>query len=287
MNLLITGARGQLGREWVHYLQSQKHPYTACDSAGLDITDLDQIRRMFARVKPDVVINCAAYTNVDGAEDHPAAAFSVNAKGPELLAAECARNQIKLVHYSTDYVFEGGAKDAGRFSNGYPEEHHRAPINVYGRSKMEGEQAIENSGADWMIVRVSWLCGRYGSNFIKTIRQLAAKKDELHVVNDQIGTPSFCHDVVEKTLQLVDRKKSGIFHISSAGAISWHRFACKIVEQSGIVVPVREVSSSHFPTVAQRPSFSVLNTDKIRGLGLKPIDWELGTEQVIHQLNTL
>jgi len=284
MDILITGAGGQLGREWVDYLEGRSHNIYAFGSNRLDITKPKQIEEVFDEYSPDLVINCAAYTNVDKAEDEPEKAFLINEGGVKNLASACKERRIKLVHFSTDYVFSGSEKDARTFPDGYPEDGPINPLNVYGKSKRAGEIALENSGADWLTIRVSWLCGRYGGNFVKTMLRFAESRSELDIVKDQIGSPTFCFDVAAKTMSLIDREMSGYFHISSKGKISWYDFADKIFEITGHKIHLNPVLSSEFKTKSDRPAFSLLSTAKIESAGLKPLVWDDGLEQLIQQL---
>ena len=284
MKYLVTGSGGQLGQEWVSYLKINKLNFSAFSSSEMDITNPEQVREQIKIAEPNVVINCAAYTNVDGAEEIPDVAFKVNTHGAEIIAKECRRYRAKLVHYSTDYVFPGREKDAERYPNGYPEDANSAPVNVYGKSKKEGEDAIIKFASDWLIIRVSWLCGRYGNNFLKTMLRLGKERDKLDIVNDQLGTPSFCHDVVDKTVRLIELEQQGFFHVTSEGEISWFDFAEKIFELEKMNVACNPVSSEHFPAKATRPKFSLLNTTKMRDIGIEPIHWEKGTSELLQQL---
>jgi len=284
MKILITGAGGQLGREWVHSLEKTEHTVLALNSADLDITDAVSTEQKVAEFEPDLLINCAAYTAVDRAEEEPEAAFLVNETGAENLAAACKKNGAKLVHYSTDYVFEGSRSDQEKLPGGYREDHSPNPQNIYGKSKRAGEKAIEKVFDNWLIIRVSWLCGRYGKNFIKTILRLAGEKEQLPVVNDQTGSPTYCFDVVEKTIRLVELNQKGYFHISSEGETTWFSLARELIDKSGLNTEVKPVSSGEFTTVAERPAFSYLNTDKIRALGLEPAGWKEGLYELLNQL---
>jgi len=285
MKILITGAGGQLGREWSHFLDGSEHDVVSLNSSALDIKDSHAVHRLFLDEEPDVLINCAAYTNVDEAEENPDSAYSVNEIGVQNLAHACKRQSVFLVHFSTDYVFEGSAKDKKKLPKGYDEEYPPSPGNVYGKSKRGGELAVEKFAERWLIIRVSWLCGRYGNNFIKTMLRLSAKKEKLQVVNDQTGSPSFCFDVVDKTMRLLEQDKTGYFHISSKGATTWHGVTQEIIRLTGSNTKLEAVSSDVFRMKAKRPAYSLLNTQKIEDLGLKPINWREGIETMLNQLN--
>jgi dTDP-4-dehydrorhamnose reductase len=275
MKLLITGAGGQLGKEWVQFCIDRKVPFEAFDSKGLDITNPALLKEIIVTSDPDVIINCAAYTKVDQAEDEEELATRINGEAVKSLSEVCAEKDIKLVHYSTDYVFSGSAEDREQFPAGYPEDHTADPINVYGKTKWMGEEYIRQSGCDHLILRVSWLCGKHGHNFIKTMLRLAEDRDELTVVNDQFGCPTFADQVVEQTWQLLQQEENGVFHISSEGVITWFDFAKAIFEIKGIDISVKPVSSAEFKTKAKRPLFSKLNTQKIENVpGIEIKDWK-------------
>ncbi|MEX0719520.1 MAG: dTDP-4-dehydrorhamnose reductase [Balneolaceae bacterium] len=285
MRFLITGGSGQLGREWSDFLADAGADFEALSSSELDITSQKKVEKKLASVKPDVLINCAAYTNVDQSEDEPEKAFLVNAKAVELLADECASREIKLLHYSTDYIFSGSEADHQMLEHGYPETHPTNPVNIYGASKLAGEKAVQNSGCDYLLIRVSWLCGQYGNNFVKTMLRLAEERDELKVVNDQFGSPTFAYNVVENSFQLLKDKKSGIFNLSSLGKITWYDFAKEIFHQKKKKMMVHPVSSSQFPTKATRPSFSLLSTKKIANIpGASIIEWKTGLTELLKQI---
>lgn len=284
MKYLITGATGQLGREWVRYLKYRGLSYKAYSSAELDITDLEAVIQKTENVQPDLVINCAAYTDVDGAESESEKAFIVNETGVKNLANVCESVGAKLVHYSTDYVFSGSEEDQQKYPNGYPEDADTNPVNVYGKSKEAGEKILQHSECDWMLVRVSWLCGRYGDNFIKTMLRLGSKRDELSVVDDQIGCPSLAFDVVEKTHQLIEKMENGVFHISCKGKISWADLAEEVFNQSGLKVNLRRISSDEYPFTATRPMFTLLSVNKAQETGLKPLAWKLGLKRILIQI---
>ena len=286
MTFLLTGADGQLGKEWVDFLESKGVKFTSYNSGQLDITDLDQVKRRIAEDEPDVVINCAAYTNVDKAESEQEKAFSVNESGVKNLVDVCNHAGIKFVHYSTDYVFPGKKEDQNRYPSGYDEDCPADPVNTYGKSKRAGEQILENQPGNWLLIRVAWLCGRYGNNFVKTMIRLGKDRNKLRVVDDQIGCPTFTFDVVQKTWQLIEMNKKGIYHVSSSGAISWADFAEEIFRLRDIQTVIERISSKEYPTEARRPCFSLLSTKKIKNEGLKPVDWKFGLQKLVKQLNS-
>lgn len=284
MKLLITGAGGQLGRQWEMACITANISHHAVASSGLDITDNDAVRSVLDHVQPDVLINCAAYTKVDQAESEPDLAANVNAEAVGILAGECKARSVKLVHYSTDYVFSGDEEDKHRLPEGYPEDHAKNPVNVYGHTKSAGEDHILESNVDHLIFRVSWLCGIYGSNFLHTMLRLGRERDQLNVVNDQFGCPAFTGDVVEQSLHLLKNNEKGIFHLGSGGLITWHEFATAIFESAKMDTEVLPVSSDMFKTTAQRPSFSKLDTSKAENAGARIPYWKDALNEVIELL---
>jgi dTDP-4-dehydrorhamnose reductase len=287
MIYLVTGAAGQLGSEWVRYLEEDGREVIAFGSSEMDITDEQAVRTILDKYRPDVVINCAAYTRVDRAEEEPDRAFAVNEHGVENLVAACRQTGAKLVHYSTDYVFPGKSEDAGRFPAGYPEDAETAPPNVYGSSKRAGEKVLETSASDWLLIRVAWLCGPKGSNFVSTMLRLASERDEVQVVNDQIGCPSFTFDVVEKTDRLLQMNETGIWHIRSDGEISWADLARETFRLQKTGTRVREIPSSEFPMAADRPMFSLLSIQKMKDRGLTPLPWKKGLQELLMKKQTV
>ena len=285
MRILVTGGNGQLGSEWVSYLNRQEVEFIALPSSDFDLTDHADTRRVMGNLKPDLIINCAAYTKVDQAEEEPEKAFAVNSEGVKNLADYCASNNIKLVHFSTDYVFPGTKEDLQKYPQGYSEDHSTDPVNTYGESKLAGEQAVRESGCEFIIIRVAWLCGKHGSNFVKTMLKMGREREELNVINDQIGCPSFAHNVVQNCWKLVAENKLGTYHLCSEGKISWYDFAKEIFEQMEVPVNLKPVSSSEFPAKAKRPVFSLLNTQKISNIpGVKLIDWKEGLKNLLAEL---
>lgn len=286
MKFLITGATGQLGQEWIHYFDKKKISYDAFSSDELDITDNKKVDQKLSEIKPDVVLNCAAYTDVDGAESESKKAFLVNETGVKNLVNACESVDAKLIHFSTDYVFSGSEEDQKKYPNGYPEDAETNPINVYGKSKEAGENVIQQSGIEWMLIRVSWLCGRFGNNFVKTMLRLGTDRKKLRVVHDQIGCPSMAFDVVEKTHQLLEEGSTGMFHISCEGKISWADFAEEIFKQSRLEVNIDRITSDQYPFTASRPMFTLLSNQKIKKTGIFTLPWKSGLGTLLDQINT-
>lgn len=285
MKFLLTGAGGQLGAEWLSFFEENSLEHCSFDSKHLDITDREAVRSAILENKPDVLINCAAYTSVDQAESSSEKAFKVNAEAVGILAEYCSEMKVKMVHFSTDYVFPGKKEDAEKYPDGYPEDSEKNPVNLYGKSKLRGEHLMQASGCEFLLIRVSWLCGRYGNNFVKTMLDLVRERDQLKVVNDQLGAPTFTESVVSNTYTLIRNQVSGTFHLSSTGKISWYDFAREIFEQKQIKTDLVPVSSDEFPTPAQRPAFSLLSTKKITNItGVRLQDWKTGLERLLEHL---
>lgn len=286
MKFLITGASGQLGREWCMMLENSGHEFIGLSSASLDIRDATLVQNRLRTFTPDILINCAAYTNVDKAEDEAGKAHAVNKTGVKHLAFVCRSMGIRLVHYSTDYVFSGAKEDRSNYPDGYPEDAFRSPVNLYGESKYAGELTLEESGCDYLLLRVSWLCGAHGSNFVRKILELSETREELAVVEDQIGSPAFTFDVAEKSLELLRQNRSGTFHVSSSGVLSWADLAEEVFRLNGISTNVRRVPSSEYQTIAKRPSYSLLSKQKLEAVGIKALEWKSGLKRLLNEIGT-
>ena len=268
MHWLVTGARGMLGQDLVAQVVARGDTVTAFDRDELDITDpvacLDVVRGH------DVVVNCAAWTAVDDAETREAEAFSVNAVGPASLARATAANHVRLVHVSTDYVFDGIA------ASPYAEDAPAAPRTAYGRTKLAGEWAIRAEAPDHLIVRTAWLYGAGGRCFPKTIARVARERGGLDVIDDQVGQPTWTVDLADLVLRLVDADAaSGTYHGTASGQTSWHGFARAVVAAEGLdPAIVARTSSAAFPSATPRPGFSVLGHHALEQIGIAPIgDW--------------
>lgn len=259
MNVLVTGANGQLGlsiKAQSQHFQEQKIIYT--DVEELDITARDQLHDFFKLNKPDYVINCAAYTAVDKAEEEMALARSLNIEAPRLLA-ECAREfGFTLIHISTDYVFNG------QKSTPYTEKDNPDPLSAYGFTKYEGEKAVQNSCETGIVIRTSWLYSEYGNNFVKTIHKLAGEHDQLSIIDDQVGTPTYAGDLAKAILTLIQQecREQEIFHFSNEGVASWYDFSHEIIELSKLPCKVIPISTHEYPLPAIRPNFSLMSKRK-------------------------
>ena len=297
MKLLLIGGGGQVGQELRRSLAPLGELIVTTRSGlvdgdrceALDLDQLDSIRTLIERVRPDVLVNAAAYTAVDRAEDEAGAAFRANAEAPAAMAAACAEFGALLVHYSTDYVFDGMARRP------YQEIDATAPLGVYGTSKLAGEDHIRASGARHMILRTAWVYAAHSSNFLRTMLRLAVDRDELRVVADQVGTPTSARLIADATATMVAQQSgvSGLWHLTAAGQTSWHGFAEAIVTQAqarGIIqrAPrVVPITTAEFPTRAKRPAYSCLDTSRvISQFGVPLHDWRVALEEELGRIAT-
>lgn len=260
-NILVTGANGQLGSE-IQNIQGKTKNYFFTDASDLDITDRQVISDFVKKNNIQIVVNCAAYTNVDKAEDDIQTANLINNIAVGYLAEVCKENNASLIHISTDYVF-GGTKNTP-----YSEADPTEPLGIYGRTKLEGEKAIQNADIDYLIIRTSWLYSlSFGHNFVKTIQRLSSERNELKVVFDQVGTPTNARDLAAFIVHIIEKdlyKKREVYHFSNEGVCSWFDFATEIVRMSGNDCLVKPCLSSEFPSKVKRPSYSVLDKSKLK-----------------------
>lgn len=260
-NILITGANGQLGSE-IRAVESRKSNYFFTDVAELDITDKTAIATFVCEKNIQLIVNCAAYTNVDKAEDDTKVADLINHIAVKNLAEVAAESKATFIHISTDYVF-GGTKNTP-----YTETEPTLPLGVYGKTKLNGELAVQQSGVEHLILRTSWLYSRFGHNFVKTIQRLSAERAELKVVFDQVGTPTNAADLANFIVFVIEndlyKNKKEIYHFSNEGVCSWYDFAREIVRLSGNKCEVKPCLSDEFPAKVTRPAYSVLNKAKLR-----------------------
>lgn len=281
--VLVTGGKGQLGQ----CLQSISNDFKTLDFVFLGSNDLDisnniEVEAYFKNNTFDYCINCAAYTAVDKAEEEPEKAKQINEIGAKNLAHACFKNSVTLIHISTDFVFDGTAKSP------YTEEDTTNPISVYGKTKRDGELAIISNLPQHFIIRTSWLYSEFGNNFVKTMLRLSKEREELSVVDDQMGSPTYAKDLAEVILKIIDSqsKKFGIYHYSNQGEITWYDFAKEIFKQSKADINLYKTDSNTFKTLAMRPKYSVLNTSKIHSLlNLEPIQWEKSLEKCLKEIN--
>jgi len=263
IKILVTGANGQLGSE-IQDIKSEFPDYSFLftDVDTLDITDAKALQSAISKFKPDIVINCAAYTAVDKAETDKNLADLINVNAPELLALACDKNNAVLMHVSTDYVFDGKSYKP------YAETDHPKPAGYYAKTKLDGENEIQLNSARSVIIRTSWLYSSFGKNFVKTILHYARERGKLNVVYDQVGSPTYARDLALTMLKIAPNvlkiNKHEIFHYANEGAVSWYDFAQSIVELAGIPCEIQAIESRDYPTPAPRPHYSVLNKNKIK-----------------------
>jgi dTDP-4-dehydrorhamnose reductase len=295
--ILLTGVNGQVG----HALRTKfsHQEVIALSRQQLDLSNIHDIRRIVREIKPDLIINPAAYTAVDKAESEPELAFAINAIAPQILAEEAARLNAALIHFSTDYVFNGTKTSA------YLESDEVNPTSVYGKSKLAGEEAISAVGLPYLILRTSWVFGAYGKNFLKTILRLAAERDTLRVVADQVGAPTSSESIAEAVMQLVNtwqpqhENQIGVYHLTNVGSTSWHGFSCEIVNEYNRLKSeknwpelkadagnIEAITTADYPTPATRPANSCLNNAKLKAtFNVELPSWQAGLQQVMQALS--
>ena len=277
MKVLVTGVNGQLGYDVVKELEQRGHKAIGVDRKIMDLTSTEQIKECVETVKPEAIIHCAAYTAVDKAEDEEELCRRVNATATKDIA-ECAKKlDIPMIYISTDYVFDG-TKDGG-----YKEEDTPNPINVYGQTKYEGELYVQELLEKYYIVRISWVFGENGNNFIDTMLRLAKEMDSLNVINDQVGSPTYTKDLSRLLVDMVETDKYGIYHATNEEYCTWYEFAKEIFKISKIDIEVNPINTSQYSTKAARPLNSKLNKDKLTNNGFNKLTtWKESLKEYIH-----
>lgn len=282
MNILVTGGNGQLGNEMRVVSKESRNRYIFTDVVELDITNLEAIRYMLKMERVDVVVNCAAYTNVDRAEEDEIMADLLNNKAAGNLAVVAKEVGATLIHVSTDYMFQGDKNTP------YKEDCETSPLGVYGRTKLAGERSIQATGCNYLIFRTSWLYSSYGKNFVKTMQRLTRDKNSLKVVFDQVGTPTYAGDLAAIIYKVIEKDmldKQGIYHFSNEGVCSWYDFAQEVCELSGNVCNIEPCHSDEFPSKVKRPNFSVLDKTKVKEtFGAKVPYWKVSLKHCINLL---
>ncbi len=287
MKILITGKNGQMGYELAQIFAKPGNTVFALDRAAMDLSDVKQIREVTRAIAPDLILNAAAYTAVDLAEKESSLAFAVNADAPAILAEEANRLGAPIIHYSTDYVFDGNG------TRPYRETDAVGPTNVYGHSKLKGEEAIAGIAKQHLVLRASWLYSNRRHNFLLTMLRLAAERDSLSVVNDQMGSPTWVRHVSSTTQALVDSNAvllvpSGVYHLTASGTTSWYGFAAAIMAKSKPTVKVLPIDSAEYQAPAKRPAYSVLDNSKIEAvLNQKMSLWESQLDACLAERNAL
>lgn len=284
MRVLVTGAKGQLGSDIVNELNSRKYETIGIDIEEMDITDPESVNKIVVKANPDVVIHCAAWTAVDAAEDRDNISIvrSVNVEGTKNIANACKKLDCKMIYISTDYVFSGRGTDPWK-----PDCRNYAPLNVYGQTKLEGELAVADALDKYFIVRIAWVFGVNGSNFIKTMLNIGKKYDTVRVVNDQIGTPTYTYDLARLIADMAESENYGYYHATNEGGyISWYDFACEIFKQAGYNTNVVPVTTEEYGiSKAKRPFNSRLDKSKLLENGFEPLPtWQNALKRYLKEI---
>lgn len=282
MRVLVTGAKGQLGFDVMNELEKRGHVGIGVDVEEMDITNPDIVDKVITESKVDVVMHGAAYTAVDAAEDNVELCRKINAYGTENVAKVCKKLDIPMVYISTDYVFNGQG------TRPWEPDDERHPLNVYGQSKYEGELAVQDNLDKFFIIRIAWVFGVNGKNFIKTMLNLAKNHDTLSVVNDQTGSPTYTYDLARLLVDMMETDKYGFYHATNEGLCTWYEFALEIFRQAGVDVKVVPVTSEEFQAKAKRPSNSRMNKDKLDVMGFERLpSWQDALARYLEILKTM
>ena len=275
--ILIAGSAGQLGSEFVRVLEKRNdYDYVAPEESDFSITDYDQVRKVVSDANPDIIINCAAYNAVDDAEDNPDIAFAVNRDAVRNLAEVCRENNIFFIHYSSDYVFDGTKMDF------YVEDDEPNPLNVYGKSKLEGERAVQEILDEYLIFRLSWVFGRGKQNFLYKLSQWAEKNSVLKISADEVSVPTYTGTIVDVTLKSIERGVSGLYHLTNSGYASRYELARYYMKKKGLGNFIVPVPMETFPVKATRPGFSAMSNQKISDdSGIIIPSWEDGIDDFV------
>lgn len=279
MRIIVTGAKGQLGSDVAAQLEKRGHAVISADLPELDITDFSAVETFFEKEEPDAVIHCAAYTNVDGAETDREICKKINADGTENIAKMCKKYDAKLLYTSTDYVFDGKGTDA------FETDAATAPCNYYGETKLMGENAVKEICKKHFIVRISWVFGKNGKNFVKTMLRLSKEREEITVVCDQIGSPTYTPDLAKLFCEMIETEKYGIYHATNENFCSWAEFAAETMRLSGANAKIIPIPSSEYKTVAVRPQNSKMSKASLDYAGFSRLpEWQNALERFISEL---
>ncbi len=282
MKVLVTGVKGQLGYDVVNELEKRGHMAVGTDVEEMDITDAGKVETVLKKEKPDAVIHCAAYTAVDAAEDNEDLCRKINAEGTENIAKACQDLNCKMLYVSTDYVFDGEGERP------WEPDDEREPLNVYGITKYEGELAVEKYVEKFFIVRIAWVFGKNGKNFIKTMLNLGKTHDEVKVVDDQIGSPTYTFDLARLLVDMIETDKYGRYHATNEGLCSWYDFAKEIFKQAGMNIKVSPVTSEEFAAKAKRPHNSRMSKEKLSENGFERLPkWQDALARYLETLKFL
>lgn len=279
MNILVTGANGQVGSDIVEQLNMHGYNVKACNRNDLDITNHDAVMNTVKNFKTDIVIHCAAYTNVDKAETEKTECFNVNVVGTKNIVRACKLINAKMIYFSTDYVFDGLGERP------WKESDKKNPINFYGYTKAMGEDIVEKNLKKYFIIRISWVFGKNGGNFVKTMLNIGKKNNEIKVVADQIGSPTYTVDLAKLVCKMISTNKYGIYHITNGGECSWYSFALKIMKEAKISCSVQPILSSEYDSKACRPKNSKLEQNNLikNGFYLLP-SWDNALKRFLKEI---
>lgn len=269
MKILVTGVKGQLGYDVVREGESRGLEMFGTDVDNMDITDAGQVKQVIEDYKPDAVIHCAAYTAVDAAEDNRELCRKINVDGTRNIAEVCKAMDIPMMYFSTDYIFNGQGE------NFWKEDDEKQPLNVYGQTKYEGELVVQELIQKYFILRISWVFGVNGNNFIKTMLRLGKERGAVGVVSDQIGSPTYTYDLAKLVIDMIQTDKYGVYHVTNDGLCSWYEFACEIFRQAGLDVKVTPLTTAEYPAKAARPFNSRMSKDKLVNAGFEMLpEWQ-------------
>ena len=269
MKILVTGVKGQLGYDVVQEGESRGLDMFGTDVDNMDITNAGQVKQVIEAYKTDAVIHCAAYTAVDAAEDNQELCRKINVDGTRNIAEVCKDMDIPMMYFSTDYIFNGQGE------NFWKEDDPKKPLNVYGQTKYEGELAVQELVEKYFILRISWVFGVNGNNFIKTMLRVGPQRGEVGVVADQIGSPTYTYDLAKLVIDMIQTDKYGAYHVTNEGICSWYEFACAIFKQAGLDVKVNPLTTAEYPAKAARPSNSRMSKDKLINAGFEMLpSWQ-------------
>ena len=277
MKILVTGVKGQLGYDVVQEGEGRGLEMFGTDVDNMDITDAGQVKRVIEECKPDAVIHCAAYTAVDAAEDNQELCRKINVDGTRNIAEVCKDMGIPIMYFSTDYIFDGQGE------NFWKEDDPKKPLNVYGQTKYEGELNVQELIEKYFILRISWVFGVNGNNFIKTMLRVGKERGEVSVVDDQIGSPTYTYDLAKLCVDMIQTQEYGTYHATNEGICSWYEFACEIFKQAGLDVKVNPLTTAEYPAKAARPFNSRMSKDKLINAGFKMLpSWQDGLKRYLN-----
>lgn len=279
MKILVTGVKGQLGYDVVREGESRGLEMFGTDVDNMDITDAGQVKQVIEDYRPDAVIHCAAYTAVDAAEDNQELCRKINVDGTRNIVEVCKSMDIPMMYFSTDYIFNGQGE------NFWKEDDEKQPLNVYGQTKYEGELAVQELIQKYFILRISWVFGVNGNNFIKTMLRLGKERGAVGVVSDQIGSPTYTYDLAKLVIDMIQTDKYGAYHVTNDGLCSWYEFACEIFKQAGLDVKVTPLTTAEYPAKAVRPFNSRMSKDKLINAGFDMLPgWQDALDRYLKEI---